>query len=72
MKRKILIINTGGTLSSVRKENGFAPGLNTHDMEKELHIVSGDTSLEIEDFCALDSANIFPEDSNIPRRLRRA
>jgi L-asparaginase len=70
MKRKILIINTGGTLSSVMKENGLAPGLNTHDMEKELHIVSGDTSLEIEDFCALDSANIFPEDwSLLARRI---
>ena len=70
MKRKIIIINTGGTLSSVMKENGFAPGLNTHDMEKELHIVSGDTSLEIEDFCALDSANIFPEDwSLLARRI---
>lgn len=70
MKRKILIINTGGTLSSVIKENGLAPGLNTHDMEKELHIVSGDTSLEIEDFCALDSANIFPEDwSLLARRI---
>ncbi len=62
MKKKILIINTGGTLSSVMKENGLAPGLSTHDMQKELHIVSGETVLEIEDFCALDSANIFPED----------
>jgi L-asparaginase len=62
MSRKILIINTGGTLSSVMKESGLAPGLTTFDMQKELHIVSGDTNLEIEDFCSLDSANIFPED----------
>ena len=62
MSRNILIINTGGTLSSVMKESGLAPGLSTYDMQKELHIVSGDTNLEIEDFWSLDSANIFPED----------
>nr|MCR5581625.1 asparaginase domain-containing protein [Pseudobutyrivibrio sp.] len=62
MSRNILIINTGGTLSSVMKESGLAPGLSTQDMRRELHIVSGDTNFEIEDFCALDSANIFPED----------
>lgn len=70
MKRKILIINTGGTLSSVMKDSGLAPGLTTTDMQKELHIVSGDTDLEIEDFCSLDSANIFPEDwQNLARRI---
>lgn len=62
VSRRILILNTGGTLSSVMKENGIAPGLSTLDMQKELHIVSGDTNLQIEDFCSLDSANIFPED----------
>ena len=70
MSRHILIINTGGTLSSVMKESGLAPGLTTIDMEKELHIVSGDTKLEIEDFCSLDSANIFPEDwQSLARRI---
>ncbi|MCR5156425.1 MAG: asparaginase [Butyrivibrio sp.] len=70
MKRKILIINTGGTLSSVMKDSGLAPGLTTIDMQKELHIVSGDTDLEIEDFCSLDSANIFPEDwQSLARRI---
>ena len=70
MSRKILIINTGGTLSSVMKESGLAPGLSTFDMQKQLHIVSGDTELEIEDFCSLDSANIFPEDwSKLAERI---
>ena len=70
MSKNILIINTGGTLSSVMKENGLAPGLTTIDMQKELHMVSGDTTLEIEDFCSLDSANIFPEDwSKLARRI---
>lgn len=70
MSKNILIINTGGTLSSVMKENGLAPGLTTIDMQKELHMVSGDTKLEIEDFCSLDSANIFPEDwARLARRI---
>ena len=60
--KKILIINTGGTLSSVMKENGLAPGLSTEEMLKELRMVSGDTKLALMDFCSLDSANIFPED----------
>ena len=38
MEKKILIINTGGTLSSVMKENGMAPGLSTEDMLTELRI----------------------------------
>ncbi len=55
------------------KENGLAPGLTTIDMQKELHIVSGDTDLEIEDFCSLDSANIFPEDwASLARRISKA
>lgn len=62
MKKKILILNTGGTLSSVMKDNGFAPGLTTMDMQKDLRMVSGDIDLEMEDFMAVDSANIFPED----------
>ena len=62
MSRKILILNTGGTLSAVMKINGLIPGLSIHDMERELQMVSGDTDIEIEDFCSVDSANIFPED----------
>ncbi len=62
MGKKILIINTGGTLSAVMKKNGLIPGLSIHDMQQELQMVSGDTDIEIEDFCSLDSANIFPED----------
>jgi L-asparaginase len=58
----IIDINTGGTLSTVMKKNGLIPGLSIHDMQKELKMVSGDTDIEIEDFCSVDSANIFPED----------
>lgn len=59
--KKILIINTGGTFSSVKSEGGLTPGLGEHDILKELEMVAKDCSLEYEDFCSLDSANILPE-----------
>ena len=62
MEKTILILNTGGTLSSVMKENGLAPGLTTTDIQKELHMVSQGVNLEMQDFWSVDSANIFPED----------
>jgi L-asparaginase len=62
MTKKILIINTGGTLSSVMEDSGLRPGLKTEDIAKELRMVSGDTDLEMMDLFSLDSANIFPED----------
>ena len=40
MSKKILIINTGGTLSAVLKRNGLIPGLSIYDMQKELKMVS--------------------------------
>ncbi len=73
MSRRILIINTGGTLSSVARQHGLAPGITTDDMAQELHIVSGDTILETEEFSSLDSANIFPEDwSALAQRVAQA
>ena len=60
--KRIVILNTGGTLSSVMKENGLAPGLRTSDIQKEIRMVSRGIDLETQDLCSLDSANIFPED----------
>ena len=57
-----MIINTGGTLSSVNSEKGLVPGMRSGDMLKELRMVSKNLELETEDFCSVDSANIFPED----------
>lgn len=62
MGSKVLIINTGGTLSSVARQHGLTPGLTTDSMLKELHIVAGEAELSTLEFSSLDSANIFPED----------
>ena len=61
MKKKILIITTGGTLACVSSENGLLPGLNSKDI---LSYISDITSLYEVDFYELfqlDSANIQPE-----------
>lgn len=62
MKKKILIINTGGTLSSVKSRKGLVPGMRSGEMLEELQMVSKNLELETEDFRSVDSANIFPED----------
>ncbi len=62
MSKHVLIINTGGTLSSVAKEYGLAPGFTSEAMHKELHMAAGETSFATLEFDSLDSANIFPED----------
>ena len=58
MSRKVLIINTGGTLSSVAKEYGLTPGLTTESMLRELHIVAGEAILTTLEYASVDSANI--------------
>ena len=39
MPKRILIINTGGTLSSVKSSNGLVPGMSSGDMLEELRMV---------------------------------
>lgn len=60
--KRILIINTGGTLSSINSDQGLSPGLTSSEILGELRMVSKNLELETEDFCSLDSANIFPDD----------
>ena len=59
MKKRILIINTGGTLSSVNGENGLMPGMKSRDMLDELRMVSRNLELETEDFCSVDTPYVL-------------
>lgn len=68
IKKKILIMNTGGTLSSVMHSNGLAPGLKTEDIQEQLHIVSPGIDLKLQDIMSLDSANVQPEHWQIMAR----
>ena len=61
MKKKLLIITTGGTLACVQDEKGLVPGLSGKDI---LDYISDITVLYQVDFLELfqlDSANIQPE-----------
>ena len=72
MSKKVLIMNTGGTLASVAKEHGLTPGLTTESMMRELHVVAGEALLTTQEFSSRDSANIFPEDwANLAKEISR-
>lgn len=60
--KKILILNTGGTFSSVKREKGLTPGLSSRELLEEMRLVTRSIELEMEDFLSVDSANLFPED----------
>ena len=60
--KKILILNTGGTFSSVKGEKGLTPGLSSRELLEEMRLVTRSIELEMEDLLSVDSANIFPED----------
>lgn len=59
--KKILLLNTGGTFSSVKGKDGLAPGIRAEEI---LALLGPMAQCEIvcEDVVALDSANIMPED----------
>lgn len=72
-KKKILILNTGGTLSSVKSEKGLIPGMRSGDMLEELQMISKNLELVTEDVCSVDSSNIFPEDwAGLAKRIAEA
>lgn len=71
--RKILIINTGGTFSSVEGEGGLAPGISGEQIIDVIDPHIEGCELEIEDYCSLDSANIVPDDwVQISRKINQS
>lgn len=61
-KKRILILNTGGTFSSKMGEHGLAPSISGEEILNVLGDISKDITLEVEDYCSLDSSNITPDD----------
>lgn len=71
--KKLLIINTGGTFSSVESERGLKPGLSSHELLEAMRLVAKGIELEMEDLLLVDSANIFPDDwSRLAFRIKEA
>lgn len=71
--KKLLIINTGGTFSSVESERGLKPGLSSRELLEAMRLVAGGIELEMEDLFLVDSANIFPDDwRRLAERIQEA
>ena len=71
--KKLLIINTGGTFSSVESERGLKPGLSSGELLEAMRLVAGGIELEMEDLFLVDSANIFPDDwRRLAERIQEA
>lgn len=71
--KKLLIINTGGTFSSVESERGLNPGLSSRELLEAMRLVAGGIELEMEDLFLVDSANIFPDDwRRLAERIQEA
>ena len=59
--KKILILATGGTISSIKNENGLVPE-NKKEILKYINQDEFDFELTIKDILLLDSSNIQPEE----------
>lgn len=60
MKKKLLLLSTGGTIASVASDTGLTPGESGNDLVKLLGELPFD--LDVRDILKLDSSNIQPEE----------
>lgn len=65
MKKKILIITTGGTLASSHSEEGLVPQLDSKYIFSRLEGMAKDYHIETLDLFSLDSSNVQPEEWQI-------
>lgn len=61
MKKKLLILTTGGTIASVKTPHGLIPGLTSQELLSYLPEIGEDFQLTIKTVCNLDSTNITPD-----------
>lgn len=60
MRRKILMIGTGGTIASKQTEYGLAPGLSSEDILSYIPQVKGVCDVDTLQVCNIDSTNVTP------------
>lgn len=65
MKKRILIITTGGTLASLNSKEGFVPELDSNDIFLRIEGMTKDHDIEFLELFSLDSSNIQPEEWKI-------
>jgi len=61
MKKKILMLATGGTIASKQTTRGFAPELSPEDILSYVPRVSEICEVETYQVCSIDSTNMMPE-----------
>ena len=61
MKKRILLIGTGGTIASEVTENGLAPELTTEQLLSHIPAISGICGVDCIQLLNLDSTNMAPE-----------
>ena len=61
MKKKILIITTGGTIASIETPHGLIPALSSKELLSYLPDIGGQYSLTTKSILNLDSTDIEPE-----------
>lgn len=61
MKKKILIITTGGTLACVKSDNGLQPGMSSEEILSYITDITEFYEVDFYELFQLDSANIHPE-----------
>ncbi|MGO5052663.1 asparaginase [Lachnospiraceae bacterium LCP25S3_G4] len=61
MKKKILMLGTGGTIASKQTEHGLTPGLSSEEVLSYIPQASNYCSIETLQVCSIDSTNITPE-----------
>lgn len=61
MRKKLLILTTGGTIASVKTPHGLIPALTSDELLSFLPEISGDFELTTRAVCNLDSTDITPD-----------
>jgi len=64
MKKKVLILSVGGTIASVKTENGFKPGLTAESLIEhipQLEKIANIDARDIKSIPIIDSSNMQPE-----------
>ena len=68
MRKKILLITTGGTIASESSEEGLKPGLLSGDLLKIVNSLAERYDVVMRDLFQLDSSNIQPEEWQVIAR----
>lgn len=61
MKKRILMIGTGGTIASKQTDKGLSPGLSSEDVLSYIPQVQEVCEVRTMQVCNIDSTNVMPE-----------